>query len=167
MARPFFCITFGAVNTLSGAAPKIRACRLARPALSRRTAGTGFTRTRNAKMTRNALKRTYGCLLLLILLSAHAGQKVHIYRENPLHFAAWAGNLVPVNGADAFVAERCVVDDFYFFPCLTAVQHVHAFYAEILAVLLPQTTRCKAGASVRSLSLRAPPACRIADSDLF
>lgn len=118
-------------------------------------------------MIRIALKRTYGCLLLLILLSAYAGQKVHIYREDPLHFAAWAGDLVPDNGADAFVAERCIVDDFYFFPYLTCAQHVHVFYAEILAVVLPQTTRCKAGAPVRGLSLRAPPVLRPANSDLL
>lgn len=118
-------------------------------------------------MIRAALKRTYGCLLLLILLSAHAGQKVHIYREDPLHFAAWCGDLLPDNGAVAFVADRCIIDDFYFFPCLTITQYAHVFYAQILAVLLPEVTRCKAGASIRCLSLRAPPVLGVADSDLL
>lgn len=108
-------------------------------------------------MIRTVLKRTYGCLLLLILVSAYAGQKVHIYREDPLHFAAWCGDLLPDNGAVAFVADRCIIDDFCFFPYLTARQYAHVFYAQMLAVLLPEVTRCKAGASVRSLSLRAPP----------
>lgn len=109
-------------------------------------------------MIRTALKRTYAALLLLILFSANAGQKVHIYREDPLHFVAFSGALVPDNGADCQVVERCVVDDFCFFPFLEHTQPVHAFFAEVLAVLLPEATRCKQCAAMRGVSLRAPPA---------
>lgn len=109
------------------------------------------------KMERTALKRIYGSLLLLILLAAYGGQEVHIYREDPLHFAAWAGDLVPDNGAHERVSELCIVDDFHFFPHLGEVLTAPSFRTEILAVLLPEATRCKAGAEVRLFSLRAPP----------
>lgn len=111
-----------------------------------------------AKMIRTALKRTYACLLLLILFTAYAGQKVHIFREDPLHFAAFSGDLVPDNGADCQVVERCVVDDFGFFPCLEHTQPGHYFFFEVLAVLHPDATCCKQCAALRGISLRAPPA---------
>ena len=56
------------------------------------------------------------------------------------------------------VVEFCVVDDFYFFPYLAETQPPHEFYAEVLAVLQPEATRCKCAVEVRRFSLRAPPA---------
>ena len=109
-------------------------------------------------MIRNALRRTYAALLLLILLAAYAGQKVHIYNEDHAHFAAHCGNLLPDNGAQQIMVERCIVDDFYFFPYLNAVQSVHSFYFEMLAVLLPQATQCRLCTPATGISLRAPPA---------
>ena len=67
-------------------------------------------------MIRKAPKRIYAALLLLILVAAYAGHKVHIYKEDPAHFAALCGDLMPDNGAHQIVVERCIVDDFYFFP---------------------------------------------------
>ncbi|WP_298031958.1 hypothetical protein [uncultured Alistipes sp.] len=109
-------------------------------------------------MIRKTLGRFYAGLMLLILLAAYAGQKVHIYYEDHTHFAAHCGDLVPDNGAHQIVVERCIVDDFYFFPYLGIVQSAHSFYFEMLAVLLPEATRCKAPVAVPCISLRAPPA---------
>lgn len=109
-------------------------------------------------MIRNAPKRIYAGLLLLILLAAYAGHKVHIYTEDPAHFAAHCGDLLPDNGAPQSMVERCIIDDFYFFPYLNAVQPVHSFYFEMLAVLLPQATQCKRCMPAPGISLRAPPA---------
>lgn len=67
-------------------------------------------------MIRKAPKRIYAALLLLILIAAYAGHKVHIYKEDPAHFAALCGDLLPDNGAHQIMVERCIVDDFYFFP---------------------------------------------------
>lgn len=39
-------------------------------------------------MIRYAPKRLYAALLLLVLLAAYAGQKVHIYNEDHAHFSA-------------------------------------------------------------------------------
>lgn len=50
-------------------------------------------------MIRKAPKRIYAALLLLILIAAYAGHKVHIYKEDPAHFAALCGDLLPDNGA--------------------------------------------------------------------
>ena len=95
--------------------------------------------------------------MLAVLLAAHAGQKVHIYLEDHAHFAAFSGDLVPDNGAAEQVVEFCVVDDFYFFPYLDIAPTVHSFYAEMLAVLLPEATRCKLYEQASGISLRAPP----------
>ena len=84
-------------------------------------------------MIRKAPKRIYAALLLLILVAAYAGHKVHIYKEDPAHFAALCGDLMPDNGAHQIVVERCIVDDFYFFPYLDAVQPAHSFYCGMLA----------------------------------
>lgn len=65
---------------------------------------------------------------------------MHIYNEDPAHFAAFSGDLVPDNGADEQVVEFCIVDDFHFFPYLIEVQYAHQFYSEVLAVLLPEAT---------------------------
>lgn len=104
------------------------------------------------------LKQCYAAFLLAVLLAAYAGQKVHIYLEDHAHFAAFSGDLVPDNGAVEQVVEFCIIDDFYFFPYLAEAQPPHAFYSEVLAVLLPEATRCKCAAEVLCFSLRAPPA---------
>ena len=70
----------------------------------------------------------------------------------------FSGDLVPDNGAVEQVVEFCIIDDFYFFPYLAEIQPPHEFYAEVLAVLLPEATRCKCAAEVSLFSLRAPPA---------
>ena len=77
-------------------------------------------------MIRKAPKRIYAALLLLILVAAYAGHKVHIYKEDPAHFAALCGDLMPDNGAHQIVVERCIVDDFYFFPYLDATSALPA-----------------------------------------
>ena len=94
-------------------------------------------------MIRYAPKRLYAALLLLVLLAAYAGQKVHIYNED--------------NGAHTIIVDRCIIDDFYFFPYLDIAPTVHSFYAEMLAVLLPEATRCKLYEQASGISLRAPP----------
>ena len=109
-------------------------------------------------MIRYAPKRLYAALLLLVLLAAYAGQKVHIYNEDHAHFSAHCGDLVPDNGADQLVVELCIVDDFHFFPYLLEIPYAHQFYAEVLAVLLPEATRCKCASEISLFSLRAPPA---------
>lgn len=109
-------------------------------------------------MIRNAPKRIYAGLLLLILLAAYAGHKVHIYNEDHAHFAAHCGDLLPDNGAHQIMVDRCIIDDFYFFPYLNAVHSVHSFYFELLAVLQPQATQCRLSMPVAGISLRAPPA---------
>ena len=91
------------------------------------------------------LKQCLAAFMLAVLLAAHAGQKVHIYLEDHAHFAAFSGDLVPDN-------------DFYFFPYLAETQPPHEFYAEVLAVLQPEASRCKCAVEVRRFSLRAPPA---------
>lgn len=109
-------------------------------------------------MIRLRFQRYFAALLLTILLAAYAGQKVHIYSEDPAHFAAFSGDLVPDNGAVERVVEFCIVDDFYFFPYLIEVQYAHQFYSEVLAVLLPEATHCKCASEPHGFSLRAPPA---------
>lgn len=76
-------------------------------------------------MIRYAPKRLYAALLLLILLAAYAGQKVHIYNEDHAHFSAHCGDLVPDNGAHTIIVDRCIIDDFYFFPYLDIAPTVH------------------------------------------
>ena len=108
-------------------------------------------------MIRNAPKRFFAALLLLILLAAYAGQKVHIYNEDHAHFAAHCGDLLPDNGAHQIMVERCIVDDFYFFPYLNAAPPVHSFYSGVLAVLQPEATHCKLCGQASGILLRAPP----------
>ena len=91
---------------------------------------------------RPGLRRCCAAFLLSVLLAAYAGQKVHIYNEDPAHFAAFSG----------------IVDDFHFFPYLLEIPYAHQFYAEVLAVLLPEATRCKCAPEISFFSLRAPPA---------
>lgn len=108
-------------------------------------------------MARPLLRRFGALLLLLPLLAARAGQQIHIYTENPLHFAAYCSELVPDNGASEGMSERCVVDDFYFFPFLQIAPAVHLFYATPLVVLHGAATRCRCGAPAHNVLLRAPP----------
>lgn len=97
--------------------------------------------------------------LLFALLAAYAGQKVHIYLEDHAHFAAHCGDLLPDNGARQMVVDRCPVDDYHFYPYLSLSLPRHTFYAEVLAVLQPEATRCRCALRVTCLSLRAPPRC--------
>lgn len=103
-------------------------------------------------------KKLYACLLLSVLFAAHAGQKVHIYTEDRAHFPAFACDLIPDNGAASQVVDRCVVDDFCFFPCLE--QAALSFFSGfgLLAVLEPEATHCRRCLPCGVLSLRAPPA---------
>ena len=94
-------------------------------------------------MIRYAPKRLYAALLLLVLLAAYAGQKVHIYNEDHAHFSAHCGDLVPDNGAHTIIVDIAPT--------------VHSFYARMLAVLLPEATRCKLYEQASGISLRAPP----------
>ena len=104
------------------------------------------------------LKRLYAGIWLAILFAAHTGQVVHIYREDPQHFAAFSGDLVPDNGATSSMCERCIIDDFYFYPFLEQTPHPHVFYAEMLAIVPVGQTRCRIVETPRGISLRAPPA---------
>lgn len=104
-----------------------------------------------------AFKRFYAGLLLLLLLAAHVGQQVHIYNEDPLHYAGFSGDLVPDNGARSGVSALCAVDNYYFFPYLEGLPHLHEFYFELLALLLPEATRCRLAMPITGVSLRAPP----------
>ena len=113
-------------------------------------------------MIRYAPKRLYAALLLLVLLAAYAGQKVHIYNEDHAHFSAHCGDLVPDNGAHTIIVDRCIIDDFYFFPYLDIAPTVHSFYACLL-----YTSAWPAGSSRHaprrppsSINDRAQPPCR-------
>lgn len=109
------------------------------------------------KMMHKRFHKIYAALLLALLFAAHGGQQAHIYREDPLHFAAFSGDLVPDNGATEGVSERCIVDDYYFFPFLEEVQPAHTFYAAVLAVVRAEATHCKCCEALRIAPLRAPP----------
>ena len=80
---------------------------------------------------RPGLRRCCAAFLLSVLLAAYAGQKVHIYNEDHAHFSAHCGDLVPDNGAHTIIVDRCIIDDFYFFPYLAETQPPHEFYAEV------------------------------------
>lgn len=102
-------------------------------------------------------RRFLAAALLLILLGAYAGQKVHICLEDHDHFAAHCGDLRPDNGAREEVVDHCPIDDYHFFLYLAQMLPVPQFHGEILAVLQPEATRCCCAQRVRGLSLRAPP----------
>jgi len=70
---------------------------------------------------RTILARLYACLLLSILIAAQTGQKVHIYTEDHAHFPAFAGDLLPDNGAAERIADRCMVDDYCLFSCFKTI----------------------------------------------
>lgn len=103
------------------------------------------------------IKRFVAAFLLTALLAAYAGQKVHIYLEDHAHFAALCGDLLPDNGARESVVEFCPVDNYHFFPYLSEPLPAHEFYAAVLGVLQPETTRCKCTLRVANRTLRAPP----------
>ena len=107
---------------------------------------------------RTILARLYACLLLSILIAAQTGQKVHIYTEDHAHFPAFAGDLLPDNGAAERIADRCVVDDYCLFSCFGQTPLYHAFSCTLLAVVTPRATRCRCARTCGTLSLRAPPA---------
>lgn len=108
-------------------------------------------------MKGSASFRFFAGLWLAILLAAQVGQKVHIYCEDPAHFPAFSGDLVPDNGAREQVCERCIVDDFCFFPFLEAGFPAHVFYAATLCGVVVETTCRKLATAVRAVCLRAPP----------
>lgn len=108
-------------------------------------------------MAQKLLQRIHAALFLLLLLSVQVGWDVHVFTENPLNFAAFSGDLVPDNGADSGVSERCAVCNYLFSSYLHEDTTSHEFYSEVLAVLLPEATRCKCCDTVLCLSLRAPP----------
>lgn len=95
--------------------------------------------------------------LLTLLLVAYTGQKVHIYLEDHAHFAAFCGDLLPDNQARESVVERCIVDDFPFYPYLELPQTGPVFHVTLLGVLRPEATRCKSVLRAAYISLRAPP----------
>lgn len=107
---------------------------------------------------RATLRKFYACLLLTILFTAQAGQKVHIYTEDRAHFPAFAGDTMPDDGAPERVVDRCPIDDFYFFPCLGQSACIHTFTASLLALLPPRRILCRHLRLHRTFSLRAPPA---------
>lgn len=102
-------------------------------------------------------RRFAAAFLLLVLLAAYAGQKVHIYLEDHAHFAAHCGDLVPDNGARESVVEYCPVDHYHFFPYLSQSAPAPQFEAEVLAVVPPEATRCRCAWLVTGILLRAPP----------
>lgn len=102
-------------------------------------------------------RRFVAAFLLIVLLAAQAGQKVHIYLEDHAHFAAHCGDLLPDNGARHQVVEHCPIDNYHFFPYLSESHPAPRFQAEVLAVLQPEATRCCCARPATVLSLRAPP----------
>lgn len=102
-------------------------------------------------------KRIYAYTLLLILLAAIVGQKVHIYTEDPLHFAAFCGDLLPDNGAQSVVAEKCVVDNFCFFSCVCVAMPVFEAHFAVLGGQSYASTCSKQAGDIRLQTLRAPP----------
>ena len=114
-------------------------------------------------MTRELRNRFDALLLLLILFAAQAGQKVHIYTEDPLHVAAFCGDLLPDNGASSSevekcVVEKCVVDVFPFFCYEYAVSVAFAGSVVLVGTCPVAPVRAANPCGERPCSLRAPPA---------
>lgn len=103
-------------------------------------------------------KKGFAGLLLAILLASIVGQKIHIYSEDPLHFRAFSGDLIPDNGARSQVVEKCTIDDFPFFPCLVTESATPGGCAELLGTTVIPPVLHKAVSNLRTQSLRAPPA---------
>lgn len=102
-------------------------------------------------------KICYAYTLLLILLAAMAGQKVHIYTENPLHFAAFAGDRMPDNGADCGMVEKCVVDDYFFFPCVCVERPLFQVCFSFVGRPADLPVRARQAGDMQRYALRAPP----------
>ncbi|WP_290508610.1 hypothetical protein [Alistipes sp.] len=109
-------------------------------------------------MTRRAIHKCQALLFLVLLLAARGGQIAHIYGEDPLHFAAFAGDLVPDNGAAERVADLCIVDDFQLFSFFEEPLPAPSFRAVLLGMLPSAPTCCKRCPDERAQQLRAPPA---------
>lgn len=109
-------------------------------------------------MTRRTIHRCYALVLLVLLVAARGGQIAHIYREDPLHFAAFAGDRVADNGATERVADLCIVDDFQLFSFFEEPLPAPRLRAVLLGTLPSAPTRCKCAPDERTRQLRAPPA---------
>ena len=96
-------------------------------------------------------------MLLLVLLAAYAGRRcistTKTMRISPRTAAIWCPTTVPIRSSSTGVSSTIS----YFFPYLDIAPTVHSFYAEMLAVLLPEATRCKLYEQASGISLRAPP----------
>lgn len=110
----------------------------------------------------NSKQRFAAGLLLAILLASIVGQKIHIYSEDPLHFRALCGDLLPDNGARSQVVERCTIDDFHFYPCLLAETPAPNGTSVLLGRAVIPAVQAKAASDLRTQSLRAPPAAAAA-----
>ena len=95
--------------------------------------------------------------MLLVLMVAFMGQKIHIFYEDDARYAAFSGDLLPDNGADSHVVAHCDVDNYLFYYCLLDAPMMHQFYVQMLAVVLPQPVCCKQAVAHPTRSLRAPP----------
>lgn len=109
-------------------------------------------------MVRTAFKRFYAGLLLVILLAAYAGQRIHIYGADPAHVAAHCCDRLSDDDETDVIFERCIIDNYHFFPCLTQAAAGPALYCELLAVVPARTVVCAFVERTRCVSLRAPPA---------
>lgn len=87
--------------------------------------------------------------MLAILCAAGTGQQIHIYTEDPQHFAAFC----PADGAettdDGAFSARHDVDNFCFCPYMGAAVAEPEFRAVVLGVLETFVTRCRCGAVQR------------------
>lgn len=111
-------------------------------------------------MIQKAPKRLFAAFVLLILFSAHLGQGVHIFREDPACFAALNANLLSAADAHAAaVSMDCPIDDFYFFPCLDAAPAAYPPCTTMQSsTILPEAIRCHLSDRPSGIALRGPPA---------
>lgn len=109
-------------------------------------------------MRPKTIHRCYALVLFVLLVAARGGQIAHIYGEDPLHFAAFAGDRVPDNGATERVADLCGVDDFQLFSFFEEPLPAPRLRVVLLGTLPSAPTRCKCLPEERTLPLRAPPA---------
>ncbi len=104
------------------------------------------------------IHRCYALLLLVLLMAARGGQAAHIFGENPLHFAALAGDGSSDCDGREQVKDLCPVDDFQLFVFFEAPKPAPRFRAVLLGTVPPRPTSCKCCESLHSRTLRAPPA---------
>lgn len=112
-------------------------------------------------MIRLLRHKGFAGLLLAILLASIVGQKIHIYTEDPLHFRAFSGDLIPDNGARSHVVEKCSIDDYPFFPCLLTETVEPIRFSTLLGTTATPPVLPKAASQGSVRSLRAPPAARV------